>query len=40
METLAGRIVLSVGVFGHQEAAPLSTEVKAEPSLREIRLNV
>jgi hypothetical protein len=28
-ETLAGRIVLSVGVFGHCEAAPLRAEIKA-----------
>lgn len=29
-ETLAGRVVLSVGVFGHCEAEPLMPEVKAE----------
>jgi hypothetical protein len=29
-ETLAGRIVLSVGVFGHCEAEPLRPAVKAE----------
>lgn len=29
-ETLAGRVVLSVGVFGHQEASPLPDHVKVE----------
>lgn len=27
-ETLQGKIVLSVGLFGHQEAQPLTAEVK------------